>query len=141
MRSTSSHTLLVLRGTNGATRFLLELSALAALAVWGFTSPRDIAIRLLLGIAAPGAAAILWGLFVAPRARFPLTTVGRSSIELLVFGSASLAIFASGPQPLAVGFAAVALGNMVLTNYWHQWEAARSALNHPPRQQAARDAA
>jgi hypothetical protein len=141
MRSTSEPVLLPLRGINATVRFLLELCALAALAVWGFGASHETAVRIVLGIGAPAAAAIVWGLFVAPRARFPLPTTARSGGELLVFGSAALAILASGPLPLAVIFAVLALGNMFLTNYWHQWEAARAAMLRTPQREGGREAA
>jgi hypothetical protein len=117
-----------LRVTNSVGRFLLELSALAALAVWGFNTANGIALQLVLAIAAPIAAATVWGLFVAPRARFPLPTLVRSGVELLVFGSATLAIWAVGAPALAAIFAGLAVLNVALTNHWHQWEAARAAL-------------
>jgi hypothetical protein len=116
------------RVANSIGRFVLELCALAALAVWGFNTANGIALQLLLAIGAPVLAGTLWGLFVAPRARFPLPMVVRSGVELLVFGSATLAIWAVGAPALAAIFAGLAVLNTVLTNHWHQWEAARAAL-------------
>ncbi len=49
-------------------RFLLELGALAAVAYWGFTT-NDGVLRWALGIAAPVAVAVVWWLFVSPKAR------------------------------------------------------------------------
>lgn len=117
-----------LRVVNSVGRFLLELCALAALAVWGFNAASGIALQLVLAVGAPVVAGTVWGLFVAPRARFPLPMLLRSGVELLVFGSATLALLAVGAPVLAAIFAGLALLNMALTNHWHQWEAARAAL-------------
>lgn len=49
--------------------FLLELCALAALGYWGLRTASGPATKAALGIGAPLLAAVLWGLFAAPRAR------------------------------------------------------------------------
>lgn len=48
--------------------FLVELGAVAALAYAGFRMGTTVPVRLALGIGAPAAAIVLWGLFAAPRA-------------------------------------------------------------------------
>jgi Protein of unknown function (DUF2568) len=57
-----------LRGVTLTVRFLCELAMLAALASWGFTVG-DGAGAWVLGIGAPLLAAIVWGAWVAPKAR------------------------------------------------------------------------
>lgn len=57
-----------MKAANLAVRFLLELCALAALAVWGWQVPDQIVVSVLLAIAAPLVAATVWGLWVAPKA-------------------------------------------------------------------------
>jgi len=57
-------------GVNGfllVVRFALELAALAALTVCGFTTGDGAAARWVLGIAAPAAAIGIWWTFVAPK--------------------------------------------------------------------------
>ena len=57
-----------LRGLRGATliaRFVCELAMLAALAFWGYVVGEGV-WAWLLGLAAPAAAGIVWGMFVAP---------------------------------------------------------------------------
>ena len=55
------------RVVNDVVRFCLELASLAGLAVWGWrTGPTG--VNVVLAIAAPLAAAALWGAFVAPKA-------------------------------------------------------------------------
>jgi hypothetical protein len=93
-----------LRGVTLTVRFLCELAMLAALAYWGFTVG-DGAGAWVLGIGAPVLAAIVWGAWVAPKARWPVPIPTRVVIELVVFGAAVGGLAVAG-QPLA----AVVLG-------------------------------
>jgi hypothetical protein len=95
-------------------RFLLELGALAALAAWGFHTGDSLGADLLLGVGAPAAAAVAWGAFVAPRARFPVPLGVRAVVELLVFGSATAALWAAGWETLAVVYAVAVLASEAL---------------------------
>jgi hypothetical protein len=52
----------ILKGANLVLRFLLELCALAALCYWGFKTGTGSISKAVLGIGAPLAAAVLWGL-------------------------------------------------------------------------------
>lgn len=92
---------------------LSELAALAALGYWGFTVAESTAVRVLLGVGLPVVAAVLWGLFAAPRAvvrRAPLTVV----TKVLVFGAAVLALAVRGHVVLAVILAVAAvLGSLL----------------------------
>ena len=100
-----------------AVRFLLELAALGALGYWGFLSGTGLPMRLLLGICAPLAAAVVWGTFIAPKASFPVAVPVRVLLELCVFGSAAAALFAAGRSTLAAVFLAIVLIDTVLI-YW-----------------------
>jgi uncharacterized protein DUF2568 len=91
-----------------ALRFLLELAALGALAYWGFHE-FDGATAVLLGIGAPLAAAIAWGIFVAPKRRVHRGEGLRWLVELLVFGAATAALIAAGATVLGIAFAFVAV--------------------------------
>ena len=51
-----------LKPLNLGLRFVLELCMLVALGIWGFSQ------NVVLGIAAPLAAAVVWGLWIAPKA-------------------------------------------------------------------------
>jgi hypothetical protein len=91
-----------------ALRFLLELAALGALAYWGFHE-FDGATAVLLGIGAPLAAAIAWGIFVAPKRRVHRGEALRWLVELLVFGTAAAALIDAGATVLGIAFAFVAV--------------------------------
>jgi hypothetical protein len=95
------------------TRFGLELAALAALAYWGFTTMVGTAAKILFGLGAPLLAAVLWGLFVSPKARYQ-SPFKKAAFELVVFGAAVLALVAADQAGLAIAFAVVALLDSVL---------------------------
>jgi hypothetical protein len=77
--------------------FLDELLAMAGLAVFGWsTSARWLLVWLL-----PLMAVLAWFLFASPKARFGSPVV-RPVVKVLVFGAASLGLWAAGHHSLAV---------------------------------------
>jgi Protein of unknown function (DUF2568) len=97
-------------GWNDVLRFLLELGALAALAYWGFTTGSG-ASAWALGLGAPLAAAVFWGLFVAPKARYPVADTGRALLGLVVFVPATAALADAGAPVVAAVFGGLAVLN------------------------------
>jgi hypothetical protein len=98
---------------NLALAFLLELCALAALGYWGVRTGGGPVTKTALGIGAPLFAAVLWGLFAAPRAPVSVPLVG-FLVEVAVFGSAAVALFATGHRVLAIAFVLLVVVNSVL---------------------------
>jgi Protein of unknown function (DUF2568) len=97
---------------NATLAFGLELGALAALGWGGWQLGGPTGVRVLLAAALPIAAAVLWGLFAAPRAAFP-SGAGRLAVQALVFGAvAVLLAWAAGPR-WGAAFAAVVAVNLV----------------------------
>jgi hypothetical protein len=102
------------RVANLGLRFLLELALLAALAYWGWHEQ-----GVVLAIVLPLLAAVVWGAFVAPKARFPVSVPVRLAIELTLFGLAVAGLFAAGADVLAIALAAgVAVSDAI--HYWHR---------------------
>ena len=91
-----------------AVRFGLELCALAALGWWGF-SVGDGAVSYVLGLGAPLAAAVVWGVLAAPKGRFEGRDPQRLVGEIVVFSAAVLALAGLGRWSLAGAFALLAL--------------------------------
>ncbi|MEU4078335.1 hypothetical protein DEJ45_02230 [Streptomyces venezuelae] len=116
-----------LRVLNEGLAFLLELAALAVLARWGWESAEAIVLRLVLAVAAPAAAAVLWGLFAAPRARFRVPLAVVLAVKALVFGAAALALDTLDGPVWAGCFAAVALVNTALATLDRRAAAPRGA--------------
>ena len=92
-------------------RFCLELGALAALGWWGSQAGSNTALHVVLAIAAPLAAAVVWGLFVAPKARVKVSEETRLAIELAVFFAATAALAAAWRVWPAIGLAGIAVAN------------------------------
>jgi len=116
------------RLTHEAARFFLELCALAALAYWGVVTGDGALEQAAWGIGAPVAAAVVWGLFVAPRAPSRLPLPQRLVPELAVFGAGVAALAAAGRTALALVFAiAVAVNEILLYALGGEgaWDASR----------------
>lgn len=77
-------------------RFLLEISALIAMGVWGWNSGEGI-IRFLFAIGIPMIAAAIWGIFRVPNdpGKAPIAIPGiiRLAYEFIFFGFATWALF------------------------------------------------
>lgn len=95
-------------------RFLLELVALGAVGYWGFQTGQTALMQFLLGLGMPLIVAVIWGLFVAPRARMVLNPLLKEGLALLVFGGAALALAAVGQNTLGIIFFGVALVNSMV---------------------------
>lgn len=90
---------------NLAFRFLLELAALAALAVWGWAQGEGIT-RLLFALLLPTGAALVWGLFRVPGdgadPRVAVPGIARLLLEIILFGAATASLWAVKQPELAV---------------------------------------
>ena len=78
---------------------------LAALAYWGAQAGGSTAVDVLLAVAAPLAAAVVWGLYAAPRSPRRLAHGPRVVLESCVFAVAAVALAAAGASVLAAVFA------------------------------------
>ena len=91
-----------------ALRFGCELAALGALGWYG--------ARLAgvpAAIALPAAAGVLWGMWIAPRARRRLRDPLRFVVESVVWCGAIAALVLLGRIELAVGFGAIAFATAI----------------------------
>ncbi len=91
--------------------FLCGLFAFGTLAFWGFVF-WPFPWNIVVGIAAPVIAVLIWALFVSPRAVFVVHPFVRAVVELLVYVSATIAWWSMGAAwiGLAYGVVAVAVG-------------------------------
>ena len=110
-----------MRSANLALKFLLELAALAAVAIWGADTGSGLG-AVLLAVAAPLVVALLWGRFAAPRSSHRLPTSSRIPFELGVFLIAAVALVARGHTIIAIFFVALVAINAVLLTAFEQWE-------------------
>jgi hypothetical protein len=108
-----------MRPVNLALRFALELAALAAFATWGLHAVRGPA-RFALAAAAVLAAATVWGMWVAPRARRRLADPARLLVELAFFAAAGVALALTGRVALGTALTVAAAANAGLLRRFHQ---------------------
>ena len=88
--------------------FVCELFAFASLALWGF-AVWSFPWNIVVGIAAPVIAILLWALFVSPRAVFAVHPFVRALVELLVYVSATMAWWSLGQAWIGLAFGVVAV--------------------------------
>ncbi len=110
----------LLKSVNLALAFLLELCLLAALAYWGAQTGVGLLMQLVLGIGVPLLAAVIWGVFLAPRSSRRVTGVLYIVLKLILFGIAVLALAVTGQPTLAISFAVVVVINVALGYVWKQ---------------------
>lgn len=96
-------------GPNEILRFLLELFALFSLGYWGYLAWPFPWPGVLFMIGAPLFAAVVWGLFRAPKALVPVDAVGRGIVEIAVMGSAVIAWTMLGQPVVGIVFGVIAL--------------------------------
>jgi hypothetical protein len=96
-------------------RFLAELAMLAALAWGGYHVVDDTAVRLLLAVLLPTAAAAVWGRWVAPRADRRLKDPARAGVELVLFLLAFILLARAEPQPDTIGWGLVMLAAYLIS--------------------------
>jgi hypothetical protein len=110
----------VQKGFNLVARFLLELSALFVLGLWGWHR-RDDGLRIVVALTIPLIAAALWGTFAVPddptrsgSAPVPISGLLRLALEFGFFGCATLALYDLGFERLTAIFGtAVAIHYLV----------------------------
>lgn len=109
-----------LRIINLGVRFVLELCALVAFGYWGATLRASVALRTLLAIVIPLGVALVWGLFISPKARYSTGRPGQVGLGLIVFLVAALLLRERGHVALAAGFAVTAVVSSVLLYFLPQ---------------------
>lgn len=90
--------------------FLLELGAMVAFGYWGYHIKAGHAVKIILAIASPLVVAILWGVFLSPKALLSIFTFPfRTALKLVVFVVASAALYAAGRSVLGLVFLIISL--------------------------------
>lgn len=110
----------IIKSSNLLVRFLLELGMLAAIGYWGFRTGSGAAMKVILGIGLPLLIAIVWGLFLSPKAAHPLKGISRELLELALFGSGAVALFASNLPVLGWVYTVLLILNKILLVIWKQ---------------------
>lgn len=112
--------LMALKSANLAGRFFLELGALVALGYWGFHAAVQPLAKIGLGLGTPLLAAVIWAVFVAPKASVAVPTSAWLAPQLLIFGGAAAGLAAAGHVRIAGVFGALVVLNGLLLYAWGQ---------------------
>lgn len=106
------------RGASGfvlVVRFLSELAMLGGLGVAGAHLGGGVVLGIVFAVLLPAAAAALWGMFVAPRARRRLPEPGRFVLEFVLFTVTGVVLWLVGLPVWGVVVAVVGTGFAALT--------------------------
>ncbi|MED1602502.1 YrdB family protein [Alkalihalophilus marmarensis] len=90
-------------------RFILEVTALLALGYWGVQAGIEVWLKILLGISVPLLTAIVWGVFISPKAPKRLHEGPRLFLEIALFALAAAAMYGSGFEYFSVIFMLMAM--------------------------------
>jgi hypothetical protein len=102
------------KAANLGLRFVLELCMLAALAYVGLQE------SVVLAVVLPVVAAVVWGMVVSPKARYPLSLSWWLAVQVVLFGVAVAGLIVAGSAVLGVVFGVLVVGNLALVLFWHQ---------------------
>lgn len=106
---------LALKWGNLTLAFLLELCLLAAFCYWGFHANIGLPAKVALGIGLPLVVAVFWGMFMAPRARYPVSRPLYWVNYCVLFGIGALMLAFAGQLVLAIVFVLLAVLHIILT--------------------------
>jgi hypothetical protein len=123
--------MVILKGLNLAVRFILELCLLGSLGWVGFQLGGPMTIKAALALILPLGAAIIWGMFIAPRAAIAVPYWLWLAIQILLFSVAVAGLIVIGHRQLASVFGLVVIINIGLILIWRQ----RDAMKDTAREQ------
>jgi hypothetical protein len=104
----------LLKNTNLAIRFVLELCMLAAFTYWGYHITGRGALKIIAAIGSPLIAAIIWGLFLSPKAKVKLILPVRVLMELILFCTAGWLLYNLGKEMQGLLLGGIFIVNRIL---------------------------
>jgi hypothetical protein len=108
----------------------LELVLLAVFGWWGFTIGGGVPAGIALGALSTSTVAVLWGLFLSPKARITLPELQRRIVEILVFLTAAAMMTTRGHLMLAT---ALVTGDVVVLLILHRLGRDTAGAQRPPQ--------
>jgi hypothetical protein len=96
-------------------RFGVELWTFGVIVVAAVSASAALGVRVVLAIAGPLAFALIWGLFMGPRARWRLRHPVRMVAELVIFAVSGVLLGLSGHWLAAAIYLIVAIGGALLS--------------------------
>lgn len=99
---------------NAVLAALVELTALAAFSLFGWSLASSLPLRVLISFACAGAISLAWSRWAAPKAPRRLAGAPLAAFKLAVFGGGAAAILTLDHPAIAGTFAAIALFQIAL---------------------------
>lgn len=99
----------IIKIINQVVAFSLEMAMLVALGYCGFQSGKTLFWKYVFAIVLPLIAAILWGLFAAPKADYRLELAPRILFELTLFLATAIFLYKTGYKTQAIIFGGMSL--------------------------------
>lgn len=109
-----------IKAINLGVRFLLEILVLVILGYWGFHVSQGTIFKILLGIGTPLLAAVIWGMFGAPKAPYVLSGFSFLLLEIVIFGLPVVVLYVFEKQMLAFIYGLIVVINLVFMKIWDQ---------------------
>jgi len=111
-----------LKNGNLALAFALEIAMLAGFAVAGWASTPIVWLRIVLTLALPGLAILMWAVWAAPKAgKRRLKPAPLLLFKLIIFGFAALAWWLAGHSFIAAVFGTLAAINLIAAWAFRQY--------------------
>lgn len=111
---------MILKLPNLALRFLLEICILIIFSYWGFKIGEGNVLKITLSIICPILVVLVWGIFGAPDSILHLDQPFHLFLELIMFVSASIALYTTGHIKLSWIFGLTFIVNRILMHIWKQ---------------------
>ncbi len=96
--------------------FIAELFVLGAFGFWGYHEVGGFS-KYVLCLGLPLLVAIFWGMFLSPKASFPLPNLYRTLLQLTVFAAGALALYSIGHHSLATIFFIVGSMDLLIIRF------------------------
>jgi hypothetical protein len=99
---------------NDVLRFALEITGIAALAIWGWSAGGDGPLRFVLAVGAPLVLIVIWAVLIAPKSDSPLPPTPRMLVGSGLLLVAAGALWVAGHREAAAVFAVLDVVNTAL---------------------------
>ncbi len=111
-----------LKNGNLALAFAVEIAMLAGFALAGWASTPILWLRIVLAVALPGVAIVLWAVWAAPKAgKLRLKPAPLLLFKLIIFGFATLAWWLAGHSFIAAVSGTLAAINLIAAWAFRQY--------------------
>ncbi|MHC5216234.1 YrdB family protein [Enterococcus sp. LJL128] len=108
----------LIKNSNIAIAFLIEIFAIFILGYWGFTLHSSKIIRVTAGLLAPILTIVIWSIWCAPSSSYRLEGLWLVALKCLLFGIVVCCLLSTKQSSAAVIFGAIIVINLGLSAYF-----------------------